>query len=101
MVALAAIRSPRITDSEIVAAAGNRGVCEDVIRYIAGQRDLTADYQVKLSLVGNPKCPLALSLKFLPFLRPDDLKLLSRSKNVPGALSTGARRLMANRSKKD
>ncbi len=101
MVALAAIRSPRITDSEIVNAAGNRSVCEDVIRYIAAQRDLTQTYQVKLNLVQNPKCPLALSLRFLPFLQADDLKLVSKSKNVPGALSAGARRLVQNRSKKD
>ncbi len=100
MVALAAIRSPRITDSEIVNAAGNRSVCEDVIRYIAGQRDLTKTYQVKLNLVQNPKCPVALSLKFLPFLQPEDLKHVARSKNVPSALSTGARRLIQNRASK-
>jgi hypothetical protein len=101
MVALAAIRSPRITDSEIVNAAGNRTVCEDVIRYIAGQRDLTKTYQVKLNLVQNPKCPVAVSLKFLPFLQAEDLKHVARSKNVPSALSIGARRLIQNRQKSE
>jgi hypothetical protein len=97
MVAMAAIRSPRITDSEIVKTAGNRSVSEDVIRYIATQRDLTKSYAVKLSLVQNPKCPVALSLRFLPLLMAEDLKQVSRSKNVPGAVSTAARRLMAAR----
>jgi hypothetical protein len=97
MVALAAIRSPRITDSEIVKAAGNRGICEDVIRYIANQRDLTKSYPVRLSLVQNPKCPVALSLKFLPLLQAEDLKTMARSKSVPGAVATGARRLMQSR----
>jgi hypothetical protein len=97
MVAMAAVRSPRITDAEIVKAAGNRSVCEDVIRYIANQRDLTKAYPVKLSLVQNPKCPVALSMKFLPLLQGDDLKQLARSKNVPSALSTAARRLMQTR----
>jgi hypothetical protein len=101
MVAMAAIRSPRITDSEIVNAAGNRSVCEDVIRYIANQRDLTKTYQVKLNLVQNPKCPVALSLKFLPFLQAEDLKHIARSKNVPSALTVGARRLIQNRAKKE
>src|SRR4029453_2843108 len=50
MVAMAAIRSPRITDSEIVKASGNRSISEDVLRYIASQRDLTKSYQVKLNL---------------------------------------------------
>jgi hypothetical protein len=97
MVAMAAIRSPRITDSEILKAASNRSVCEEVIRYIANQRDLTKNYQVKLSLVNNPKCPVALSLKYLPLLNADDLKNVAKSKNIPGALSTGARRLLQNR----
>jgi hypothetical protein len=52
---------------------------------------------VKLSLVQNPKCPVALSLRFLPLLQADDLKQLARSKNVPGAVSTAARRLMQTR----
>jgi hypothetical protein len=97
MVAMAAIRSPRITDSEVLKAASNRSVSEDVIRYIANQRDLTKNYQVKLSLVQNPKCPVALSLKYLPLLNVDDLKHVAKSKNVPGALSTGARRLLQTR----
>jgi hypothetical protein len=101
MVAMAAIRSPRITDSEIVSAAANRSVCEEVIRYIGNQRDLTKNYQVRLSLVQNPKCPVALSLKFLPLLQAEDLKLMARSKSVPGAVSTGARRLMQSRKPND
>jgi hypothetical protein len=97
VVALAAIRSPRITDAEIVKTAGNRQVCEDVIRYIANQRDFVKQYSVRHSLVLNPKCPLAVSLKFLTTLHADDLKTLARSKNVPSALSTSARRLMTQR----
>jgi hypothetical protein len=97
IVALAAIRSPRITDSEIIAASGNRTVCEDVVRYIANQRDLVKAYQVRLNLVQNPKCPLALSVRFLNTLQGDDVKLLARSKNVPAALGAAARRLLSAR----
>jgi hypothetical protein len=97
MVAMAAIRSPRITESEIVKAAGNRGICEDVIRYIANQRDLLKNYQIRLSLVMNAKCPVALTMKFLPLLTAEDLKLVARSKNIPSALSANARRLIQNR----
>ncbi|HEY0710788.1 MAG TPA: hypothetical protein VGG33_28545 [Polyangia bacterium] len=97
LVAMAAIRSPGITDGEIALAAGNRGLSEDVIRYIANQRDMTKDYQVRLSLVQNPKCPVGLSLKFLSLLNAEDLKQVARSKNVPGAIVTSARRLMQSR----
>lgn len=97
VVAMAAIRSPKITDSEIVRAAGSRTVCEDVIRYIANQRDLLKHYQVKLNLVMNPKCPLAFSLRLMSLLNTEDIRDLSRSKNVPSALSTAARRLLQTR----
>jgi hypothetical protein len=97
LVSMAAIRSPGITDLEVIRAAGNRAVSEDVIRYIANSKEYLKLYPVKLSLVGNPKCPLALTLKMLPTLRPDDLKNIARSKNVPNALSTAARKLSATR----
>jgi len=97
LVAMAAIRSPGITDLEVIRAAGNRAVSEDVIRYIANSKEYLKLYPVKLSLVGNPKCPLALTLKMLPTLRPEDLKNVARSKNVPNALSTAARKLVTAR----
>ena len=99
VVAMAAVRSPSITDGEIVAAVANRAVCEDVIRFIANSREYTKDYAVKQALVNNPKCPLAASLRLLAFLRPDDLKALARSRNVPGALATAAHKLLQTREK--
>jgi hypothetical protein len=97
LVSMAAIRSPGITDLEVIRAAGNRAVSEDVIRYIANSKEYVKLYPVKLSLVANPKCPLALTLKMLSTLRPEDLKNIARSKNVPNALSTAARKLSATR----
>jgi hypothetical protein len=97
LVAMAAIRSPGITEHEVVRAAGNRAVSEDVIRYIANNKDYVKSYAIKLSLIGNPKCPLALSLRMLAHLRSDDLKALAKSKNIPNALSVAAKKLAATR----
>jgi hypothetical protein len=97
VVAMAAIRSPLMTDTEVVRFASSRQISEDVIRYIANQRDFTKNYQVKLNLVQNPKCPLGFSLRFLSSLRAEDLKTLSKSKNVPSALAVAARKLMLTR----
>jgi hypothetical protein len=97
LVAMAVIRSPSITDREVVAAASNRAICDDVIRHIANSREYIKDYAVKQALVNNPKCPLGTSLRLLAFLHTDDLKALARSKNVPGALSTAARKLNQKR----
>jgi hypothetical protein len=99
LVAMSVVRSPAITDGEIVAAASNRAVCDDVIRFISNSREYTKDYAVKQALVNNPKCPLASSLRLLSFLRPDDLKAISRSRNIPGALATAARKLLQTRGK--
>jgi hypothetical protein len=101
MVALSVIRSPLITDTEVVRAAGNRQIGEDVIRYIANQRDFTKMYQVKLNLCQNPKCPLGFSLRFIPMLHPEDLKALSKSKNVPSALAIAAKKLVQTRAAKN
>lgn len=101
MVSLAVIRSPLITDTEVVRYAGNRQIGEDVIRYIANQRDFTKMYQVKLNLTQNPKCPLGFSLRFLPMLHPEDLKALAKSKNIPSALAVAAKKLVATRSAKN
>ena len=97
MVAMATIRSPQLTDGEVVKAAGNRALSEDVIRYIANRKEMVKQYAVKAALVGNPKCPLGIALRLLPALHGDDIKALSRSKNIPSPLSTAAKRLAAAR----
>lgn len=95
MVAMATIRSPQITDGEIVKAAGNRALSEEVIRYISNRKEMVKQYPVKLALVGNAKCPLAVALRLLSSLHAEDIKQIARSKNVPGALSVAAKRLAA------
>jgi hypothetical protein len=97
VVAMSVVRSPSITDMEIIAAASNRAVCDDVIRYIANSRVHVKDYSVKLALVSNPRCPLGTSLRLLSFLHNDDLKAMSRSRNIPGALSAAAKKLLQTR----
>ncbi len=97
LVAMTVIRSPHITEMEIQRIAGSTNVCDEVIRYIANSRDRSKDYAVKLALVTNPKCPLGSSLRFLAYLHPDDLRNISRSKNIPGVLAAAAKRLLQQR----
>ena len=97
LVAMTVIRSPQITSMEIQRIAGSTNVCDDVIRYIANSRECSKNYAVKLALLTNPKCPLGSSLRFLTYLHQDDLRNISRSKNVPGALATSAKKLIQQR----
>jgi hypothetical protein len=94
---MAAIKSPAVSDQEMAIISQSRAVAEDVVRFIADNREWTRSYVVKYNLVNNPKTPIGHSLRFLPHLRPGDLKALTGNKNVPQAISTAARQLLQRR----
>jgi len=97
MVAMAAIKSPGVTDMEAARYAGNQVLSEDVIRYIATKREWTKVYGVKVSLCRNPKAPVAETSRLLPFLREKDLQALIKSKGVPSAVVAQARKIQLSR----
>lgn len=97
LVAMAAIKSPAVSDQEVAVISQSRAVAEDVIRYIADNRDWTKSYIVKCNLVNNPKTPISHSLRFLPHLRHGDLRALAGNKNVPQAVSNAARQILQRR----
>ena len=94
LVAVAVIRSTRITDGEVLRIAHNRAVLEDVLRVIYGNREWTKVYGIKLALVKNPKTPLAISLRFLSTLRESEVKELSRDRNIPSTVQHAARKMV-------
>ncbi|WP_338866623.1 hypothetical protein [Myxococcus stipitatus] len=94
LVAVAVIRSPRITDGEVLSCAANRAMMEDVLRVIYNNREWTKNMKVKLALVKNPKVPLTVTMKFLNALRDNELKDLSRDKNVPAAVQQFAKKML-------
>jgi hypothetical protein len=103
LVAVAVIRSPRITDGEVLMMANNRAATDEVLRIICNKREWIKMYQVKLALVKNPKVPLAIAMKFLNTLRESEIKDISKSKNVPSAIQVQAKKMLEkkNSPKKD
>jgi hypothetical protein len=97
LVALAAIKSPGVTEIEAARYAGNQILSEDVIRYIASKREWTKIYGVKVSLCRNPKAPIAEVTRMMPFLRERDLQAIVKSKGVPSAVVAQARKLQMTR----
>jgi hypothetical protein len=97
LVAMAAIKSPGVTDIEAARYARNQALAEDVVRHIALNRNWTKLYGVKVSLCRNPKAPIAEVARMLPFLRQKDLLSVSKSKGVPSAVTAQARKLIAQR----
>ena len=98
VVAVAAIKNPGISEMEVIGVATSRSVSDDVIRIICNNREWTRSYMVKLALVQNPKTPVAFSMRFLQVIRSPDLKKLASSKNIPSALASAAKKIIARRS---
>jgi len=96
-VCMSAIKSPRVKENEVEKYAANRSLSHDVVRYIARRRDWTKNYSIKLQLVLNPKTPMSAAMGFLNHLRQHDVKKVARSKNIPSALATAAKRRMERR----
>jgi len=94
IVATAAIKSPRITDREVVNAAQSRAVCQDVIRIIAGSKQMVRSYQVKCALVFNPKTPIPIARSFLRYMNNADIKALARSRNISSVITKTAQQLL-------
>ncbi len=91
LVASAAVKSPAMRENEAVIIAASRNVGEDVLREIARNREFTRNYQVKLNLSRNPRCPFTFSARIIPLLRDNDLRDLAKSKNVPSSVQQAAR----------
>lgn len=98
LVHMAAARSPRVQYPDIRRWAGNKTLPDGVVNYIANNREYTRHYEVMLGLVNNPKTPLRETLRFLNHIRTNDLKQLSRNRNVPQQVSRQAKQLSQKRS---
>jgi hypothetical protein len=99
VVAVAAILSPKITDTEIVAIAQSRNVGDEVLRIVANNRQWTRSYKVRLALAQNPKTPQQLAMGFVSQLHESDVLGLMKSKDVPSVISTHARRILTKKGK--
>ena len=99
VVAIASITNPKVTDNEVAKIAQSRNVHDEVLRIISVNREWTRNYQVKLGLASNPKCPAPTAMKFLNHLMDKDLKTIMRSKDVPRAIATHARRILMKKGK--
>lgn len=96
-VATAAVRSPLIQEPEVVLVSRNRNVSDEVLRVIGSSPEWMKSYAVKKNLVENPKTPPNIATKLVQHLRENDLRQLSRSKNVTGAVQEAARRHLSRR----
>ncbi len=95
----AVVQSPKIREDEVLAIAQDRTVSEEIIRMIVQRRDWLKSYPIRLALCQNPKTPLPRALRLLETLQDRDLRQISKSRNVPSPVSSGAVRVLARRKK--
>lgn len=97
LVALAVLRSPRITEGEVTTFASNKALPEELLTTICRNRNWVKDYATRKALAFNPKTPLSYSMTFLRQLSPKDLKDLSGSRDANPNVSRAAKRMIAER----
>ena len=97
VIALAVLRSPKITENEVIGYALQKNLHEEVLQEIARHKIWIKNYQIKLAVVSNPKTPLATAMKFLDHLHDRDLQSLSRNKNISSVLARTAGRTLIKR----
>ncbi|MFH2008349.1 MAG: hypothetical protein ABI333_17320 [bacterium] len=97
IVAIAAIKSPLVKETEVIRVAQSKSANDDVIRHIALNRDWLKMHAVKVALVSNPKCPLPTAMRLLPHLRLLELKNLARSRNISNTLRSAAKNMLSKK----
>lgn len=97
IVAMAAIASPQVTESEAAGIANSRQVSEEVLRFIGNKREWLGNYEIKKSLMFNPKTPVGISMKYLSHLLIADLRTLAKSRGIPAAIKTAAAQRVAKK----
>jgi hypothetical protein len=99
LVARAAIRSEMVQDAEVVRISASRQISSDILTIIAKKAEWVKNGSVKLNLVSNPKTPLPIASKLVPYLQEHEVRNLARSKSVPAAVQGLARQQLLRKKK--
>jgi len=100
IVSKAVLSNPRLNDAEILLISKSKIVSDEILRAISDNRKWVKMYPVKFSLVNNPKTPPQVAMNLMKQLRDYDLKTVSRTKNLPGIITTTAKRVLLERRKR-
>ncbi|MEY2412369.1 MAG: hypothetical protein QOD84_975 [Acidobacteriaceae bacterium] len=100
IVALAVLDSPKISDGEVEKFASQKNVLETVLRAIPMKRRFMKNYVVVKNLVFNPRTPLDVALTLVKNLLPNDLKVLSGTKEVSETVRKLAMRMYSQKMEK-
>jgi hypothetical protein len=99
LVVAAVIKSPKITEDEVLKVVQNKQANDEAIRLISLNKEWLKSYAVRLGLVYNPKTPTGIAVRLLQYLSKKDLKDVGASRNVPSTISAYAKKQLAAKEK--
>jgi len=97
IVSSSVLESPKLTDSEVEAISLMKNVSEEILRLVGTRREFAKSYTVIHNLVRNSRTPVATSLGMLNRILTNDLRSLSRNRNVPEVIRKAAQRQLTIR----
>ncbi len=96
---MAVLNNPGLKENEVVMLAKNTGTSAEILRAIGRNREWVSNRNIMLSLVMNAKTPVEITIRFLPRLMKKDLEFISKTRSLPMAVRTNARRLLSAKAK--
>jgi hypothetical protein len=97
MVARSVIGSPKLTEEDIISYAASSQTHEDILRFIAENRQWSSNRLVVNALVMNPRTPPPAAIRFLKGYRINELRILSQNRSLSSVVRQEARRLLVQR----
>jgi len=98
IVARAVLESPKLTDAELDQFAAMKNVNESILRTLGTKQKFLKRYSVIRILTMNPKTPIDVSLDLVPRLLMNDLRHLTRNRDVSDTVVKFAQKLYRLRS---
>ncbi|MEW5765094.1 MAG: hypothetical protein ACOYXN_02250 [Acidobacteriota bacterium] len=89
----AVLDSPKLTEVEIESIVRMRILSEDLFRKIERNMEWMKRYSIMKAFMTNPKVPPGLTLKYVARLADQDLRLLTKDRNVTEVLRREAKKM--------
>ena len=99
LVHMAAVTSPKVQPSDIMAWSGNKGLPDNIIMYIGTNGRYRRNYKILVNIVNNPKAPLRLTSGLINTMSVADLAKVQKNRNLAPAIQRLAKSLAEQRAK--
>jgi hypothetical protein len=96
---LAVLNNPGMKEAEVEMMVKNTGTSADILRVIAKNREWVSNRNIMSGLILNPKTPPELSIRFLARLGVKELEKIEKSRGLPSAVRTNAKRILSQKRK--